>query len=63
MVIKLVKDGAMESFLDPDNRIGVVGATQNKDKWGYKVFMHLKNEGDEQIWHPLFESVTTIPNP
>lgn len=29
--------------------IAVVGATQNKDKWGYKVLMRLKELGFEKV--------------
>jgi hypothetical protein len=35
----------MESFLDPDNRVGVVGVSKDKSKWGYRVYRHLKDEG------------------
>ena len=32
-------------FLSKKNRIVVVGASENKQKWGYKVFITLKKEG------------------
>ena len=35
----------MESFLNPDNRIGVVGVSKDTSKWGYRVYFHLKEEG------------------
>ncbi len=48
----------MESFLDPDNRIGVVGATTNPEKWGYKVFMHLVNQGLDVVpINPKYEEI------
>ena len=48
----------MQSFLDPDNRIGVVGASANPDKWGHKVYMHLRNEGlDVYPINPNYEEL------
>jgi hypothetical protein len=35
----------VESFLDPDNRIGVVGVSKDTGKWGYRVYRHLREEG------------------
>ena len=35
----------MEEFIDSKNVIAVVGATNNKDKWGYRVFKKLLDEG------------------
>ena len=35
----------MESFLNPDNRIGVVGVSKDKEKWGYRLYVHLRDEG------------------
>lgn len=48
----------MDSFLDPNNRIGVVGATINPEKWGYKVYTHLRNEGlDVYPINPKYEEI------
>ena len=35
----------MESFLNPSNKICVVGVSRRPDKWGYRVWKHLKGEG------------------
>ncbi len=35
----------LKEFLAPSNVIAVVGATRNKEKYGYKVFRFLKNTG------------------
>jgi predicted CoA-binding protein len=40
MEVELIK-----SFLDNNNIIGLVGATINKEKWGYKIFKDLKDAG------------------
>ncbi|UCD02796.1 MAG: CoA-binding protein [Candidatus Aenigmatarchaeota archaeon] len=34
-----------EEFLNKKNRIAVVGASRNKEKWGYRVFRKLKDLG------------------
>ena len=35
----------MESFLDQDNRVGIVGVSKDTSKWGYRVYVHLLKEG------------------
>jgi hypothetical protein len=45
-----IEDGKMDielikRFLNKENIIGFVGATVQKDKWGYKKYKNLKNEG------------------
>lgn len=35
----------MEEFLDQDNVIAVVGASRNRDKYGYRVYKDLKEKG------------------
>ncbi len=35
----------IEEFLKKENKIAVVGATPNKEKYGYKVFAQLLKEG------------------
>lgn len=48
----------MDSFLDPSNAIGIVGATENRDKWGYKVYAHLRDEGlDVYPINPKYEEI------
>ena len=34
-----------KNFINPDYIYAIVGATQNKEKYGYKVLMDLKNKG------------------
>lgn len=34
-----------EDFLKRDNAIAVVGASQNQEKWGNRLYRHLKNDG------------------
>jgi len=40
MDIETIKD-----FLNKDNTIGFIGATIQKEKWGYKKYKELKNAG------------------
>lgn len=35
----------MDSFLSKENVIAVVGASNNKNKWGYKIYKTLKSTG------------------
>lgn len=35
----------ISQFLSKRNKIAVVGASENKEKWGYKVFITLKKKG------------------
>ncbi|MFO7872044.1 MAG: CoA-binding protein [Candidatus Undinarchaeales archaeon] len=37
----------LEKFLKKENTFAVVGATTNKDKWGWKVFKNLKENSLE----------------
>lgn len=61
----------VENFISKDNIFAVVGASADKEKFGYKVFMHLSNnmfnvypvnpyttsiEG-----HPVFENLSKVP--
>jgi uncharacterized protein len=60
----------MESFLDPANRIGVVGVSTDTKKWGYKVWKHLLEEDwdvypinpkyEEIEGHECFPSISSI---
>ena len=34
-----------KKFLDKKNKIGFIGATVQKDKWGYKKYKEIKNAG------------------
>jgi len=34
-----------KKFLDKKNKIGFIGATIQKDKWGYKKYKEIKNAG------------------
>jgi len=36
---------AMKKFLDKNNIIAVVGASPNKEKWGWKIFTKLRESG------------------
>jgi len=36
-----------DSFLDKRNKIAVVGTSDNRNKWGYKVYSNLKSAGYE----------------
>jgi len=35
----------LKNFINPDYIYAVVGATQNKEKYGYKILMDLKSKG------------------
>ncbi len=35
----------MKSFLDRENKIAVVGVSMNPEKWGYRVYRALRDEG------------------
>ena len=35
----------MKKFLDKKNIIGVIGVTQQKEKWGYKMYRELRDAG------------------
>ena len=37
--------GTIKKFLNHENKIGFVGATKQKEKWGYKKFKELKDAG------------------
>lgn len=48
----------MESFLDANNRIGVVGVSKDTAKWGYRVWKHLLEDGwDVYPINPKYEEV------
>ena len=48
----------MQSFLDPDNRIGVVGVSVDTTKWGYRVYVHLKEQGlDVYPINPKYDEI------
>jgi predicted CoA-binding protein len=48
----------VESFLDPDNRIGVVGVSKDTSKWGYRLFTHLRDQGlDVYPINPKYEEI------
>ena len=38
-------EGAIKNYLDKKNTIAFVGATIQKEKWGYKKYKELKNAG------------------
>jgi predicted CoA-binding protein len=38
-------ENTLKKFLDKKNKIGFVGATVQKDKWGYKIYNEIKNAG------------------
>jgi|SRR3972149_4049594 len=40
-----MSDNPYQDFLSKDFAYAVVGATQNKDKWGYKIFKKLLKNG------------------
>jgi len=35
----------LSKFLSKKNKIAIIGASNNKEKWGYKIFITLKQEG------------------
>lgn len=43
-------------------RIAVVGATDRRNKWGYKIFRYLRDRGHEVFpVHPRVESIDGVP--
>ena len=64
--------GPVETFLRK-RRIAVCGATPNRDRWGYRVFRRLVDEGYDAIpvnpnaravdGIPAYESLEEVPGP
>ncbi len=54
-------DMDLSTFLSKHNVLAIVGATQNKDKYGYKVFKALLNEGYKVIpINPNYSSIEGV---
>lgn len=52
----------MEKFIDKNYIYAIVGATQHKNKYGYKVLMNLKNKGYKVVAvNPKYNEIEGIP--
>lgn len=52
----------LAKFINPDFIYAIVGATQNKEKYGYRVLVNLKDKGYKVIpVNPHYEVVADLP--
>ncbi len=52
----------LEKFINKDFIYAIVGATQNKKKYGYSVLMDLKNKGFEVMAvNPKYKEIEEVP--
>ena len=52
----------IKDFINKDFNYAIVGATANKNKYGYKVFVDLKNKGFKVVpVNPKYEEVAGAP--
>jgi len=52
----------LQKFIDKNYIYAIVGATQNKNKYGYKVLMDLKNKGYNVVAvNPKYSEIEGVP--
>ena len=57
-----MKDELIQEFIDKDFIYAVVGATANKNKYGYKVLVDLKDKGFHVVpVNPKYQQVAGLP--
>ena len=57
-----MQDEPIQDFINKDFIYAIVGATANKNKYGYKVLIDLKNKGFKVVpVNPKYEEVAGLP--
>lgn len=61
-IIEYMEKEEVQNFINKDYIYAIVGATANKNKYGYKVLVNLKNKGFKVVpVNPKYEEVAGSP--